>query len=364
MSPDSMIVEDGVDGSPPGSRGSSAWLLAAVGFGLGIALGTLIALPRETPVSTTVGESTPLGPVDEPRDEPTDRGVSEAVPGFPDALVAVGDSLGSGLAHLLWPVGGPLVTRSLTGGQNVRLDAKGQYVALSQSVPEMVGSVLSMGRFNGIRAVASGVTSYRWHDSQPGVLAFTTTEDGESRLYQVSASLVPSLVIGGITHEGTLATWGDWGYAIQRNDVRIQLLTRDGEPKDIVSGIALASHQSGWILVQDQGLKLVSGGGGVRRLERPDVPERIFAAAFSPDGSKVALAGRDGVVVFDLKDEEGAIGAPGSPAGWLTWSSDSRFVVAPAQSGVLIYDMEEERSQRVLTGQAILDAKVIRPSSQ
>jgi hypothetical protein len=292
-------------------------------------------------------------------EETVDSGVSGAVPGFPDALVAVGAGIGSGHDHLLWPVGGPLVTRSLTGGSDLKLDAKGQFVALSQAVPDVPGALLSMGRFNRMRSVATGVTSYEWHDSESGELAYTIQEDDGWKLYRLAGYFNPSVVAQTTDEGGRVAAWGQWGYAIQLPRARVQLLTGVGEPKDTETGVVLASHGSGWILVQDEGLELVSAGGGVRRLEPAEVPAEILAAAFSPDGSMVALIGRSGVVVFDLDDPEEIFTGPGFAGSWVAWSTDSRFVVGPARRGVFIHDLEEEASHNVLVDHIVLDAQVI-----
>jgi hypothetical protein len=355
-----MVVEDGAGEVDARPREKSGWVLAAVGFGLGLALGTLIAGPGELPGPTEMTDVTDGASSDdtaETSDDSSDQGVSGEVPEFPDALVAVADTVGSGHDYLLWPVAGTLVTRSMTGGGDVQLDSTGRFVALSEDVPDLPGLLLSMGRFNGMRPISSRVTSFEWHDSQAGKLAYTIENDVEWRLYRVTGGFTPSLVTTGTLEGGTVAAWGDWGYAIQLPDDRVRLLTPSGEPKDVESGVALASHESGWILVNDGELKLVSAGGGVRELAGSDVPETILAASFSPDGSRAGVLTRLGVVIVDLNDSEEDTLAPGVRGGWVTWSSDSRFVVAPASSGVSIYDVSSDESHDVLFGRDILVAQ-------
>ena len=362
MAPESMVVEDGAGEVDARPRERSGWVLAAVGFGLGLALGTLIAGPGELPGPTEGPDATDRASSDEiteTTEDGSDRGVSGEVPEFPDALVAVGDTVGSGHEYLLWPVAGTLVTRSMTGGDDVQLDSTGRFVALSEEVPDLPGSLLSMGRFNGMRPISSRVTSFNWHDSEAGQLAYTTEDEDEWRLYRVTGGFNPSLVTTGALEGGTVAAWGDWGYAIQLPDDRVRLLTPSGEPKDVESGVALASHESGWILVKDGGLKLVSAGGGVRILDWSNVPETILAASFSPDGNRAAVLTRLGAFVADLNDSEEITLAPGVRGGWVTWSSDSRFVVAPASSGVSIYDVSGDESHNVLFGREILVAQTL-----
>lgn len=354
-----MVVEDGASEVDSRPRGSSGWVLAAVGFGLGLALGTLIAAPGPVPVPPDVTEPASSGAPTEPPEDSTDRGVSGEVPEFPDALVAIGNSLGSGHDYLLWPVGGPLVTRSITGGGDVKLDSTGQYIAVSEEVPGLPGSLLSVGRFHRIQPVTTGVTGYDWHDSDSGQLAYTIEDDQAWRLLRVSGNFNPTLVTTSAPSGGTVAAWGRWGYAIQIPDGRIQLLTGDGEAKDVKSGVALASHESGWVLVEDDGLKLVSAGGGVRTLQGSDVPDAVLAASFSPDGTRVAIVTRSEVIVVDLDDREGDTIVPGYPGSWVTWSSDSRFVVSPARSGISIYDVQNDESHNVFFGRDILVAQTL-----
>lgn len=358
-----MVVEDGVEERPPRAGPRSSWLLVAAAFILGLALGTLASSPAEPSASAEV-ETAPTvdGPASPIVDE-YEAGVSGVVPEFPDALIAIGNGVGSGHDHLLWPVTGPLVSRSMTGGQDVALDATGQFVAMSQEVPGVEGLVLTLGRFNGVRAVSPAVTEYVWHDSKSGQLAFTTETGGEWSLQRVSATFFPSTVVTGPAYGGVVAAFGDWGFAIQMPDRQVRLLNPMGELKSIESGVALASHSSGWILVQDEGLKLVSAGGGVRRLDLIDVPTTIFAATFSPDGDRVAVAGRFEVRVYDLAAEGEGVGLEGYPAGWLAWSSDSRFVAAPAQSGILVHDLETGEVHHTLIGHNVIAARALPLSS-
>jgi hypothetical protein len=132
MPPDPMVVEDGVqEEATTRPRAGSGWILALVGFGPGIALGTLISSPLErlTPTGEQSDQTPGVGP-SEP-DIGESEGISIVIPGFPDALAAVENDAGSGLTHLLWPVAGSPVARSMTGGSDVRFDARGRFLALS-----------------------------------------------------------------------------------------------------------------------------------------------------------------------------------------------------------------------------------------
>ncbi len=179
-----MVVEDGVEESGSQPRSRPQWILVVVSVSLGFAMGTLVTADPDP------GEEVPTtmtSVVDEPA-VPESAGISAVIPDFPDSIVAVGGGIGAGFGgfgHQVrgvevwqWPSDGPLVTRGLTDGENVRFDATGQFVALTEPIPGLPGFLLSTGRFNRIRAVRAGVTSFAWHDSRSGVVAYTARDDG------------------------------------------------------------------------------------------------------------------------------------------------------------------------------------------
>lgn len=217
--------------------------------------------------------------------------------------------------------------------------------------------LLSVGTPRRIRPVAANVSGYAWHDSEPDLLAYTRVADGEWELWNVDSLLEPELVIRGIGIEGKVVTWGDWGYAIQEAD-RVRLLTPEGEFKAMAAGRALDSIPDGWVAMSDGGLKLVSSGGGVNRLDAVELGllGEIESARFSPDGTKLVVVGGAGHLIIPLDDEEGVIHAPvtsGFPQ--LAWTSDSRFVISPWIRGVLIIDTERRgQSQTYLTRHVVV----------
>lgn len=350
-----MVVEDGVEERSSRPRSRPQWILVVVSVALGFALGTLVTTDAD-PIEEVPTTETSV--VDEPA-APESAGISAVIPGFSDALVAVGGGLGAGVEVWHWPADGPLVTRGMTDGEDVRFDATGQFVAVTEPIPGLQGSLLSMGRFNRIRPVRAGVTSFAWHDSRSGVVAYTTEDDGRWQLYRAARTLVPQIVLDDRFETGSVIAWGEWGYAIQIEDDRLALVNEDGEFKDFESGQAYASHETGWVFMTDEDLKIVSAGGGVRRfLPFPSQFDPISAASFSPDGSRVAMAGDFGVAVLDREAEELIELTPGFSADWVTWSSDSRFVLAPAQSGVYVHDLESGETHRVLSGRSVVAASV------
>lgn len=364
MSPGSLVVEDGVDETGSRPRPRSGWLLVGIGFLLGLALGTIVSLPGPQ----TSGAEQPdrsAGPEEDP--SPEDSGMTEVVPGFPDTLVAISDGPGvglparSGLEHVLWPMRGPMVTRPMPQGQDVVVDVTGDYYAMSTPLPDLEGVLLSMGRTNDVRPVRTGVTSYAWHDSEGGTLAYTTEEDDGWHLYTITQRFAPEEVTTSGYPGGTVVAWGAWGYVIQSSDDTV-LLTASGEFKGIEAGKAIASHPSGWNLVVDDRFKLVSSGGGVRLLDLPEHRGSLLAGAISPDRSRVAVAGDDGLVVYDL-DDQTSVSFAAHASHWVTWSSDSRFVIGNADSGVVIHDVETGESHRVLMGRNVVAAVAVPLSS-
>lgn len=355
MKPDSMVTEDGIEERSPQPRSGPGWIIAAVSVGLGFAMGTLLTTDPNPGEGVTTTETS----VDDEPVEPESAGVFAVIPGFPDSIVAVGGGVGAGVEVWHWPSDGSLVTRGMTDGEDVRFDATGQFVAVTEPIPGLPGFLLSMGRFNRIRAIHAGVTSFAWHDSRSGEVAYTTEDEGRWQLNRATRTLVPQTVLDGRFDTGSVIAWGEWGYAIQIEDDQVALVNGKGEFKDFEAGKAYSSHESGWVFMTDEDLKVVSAGGGVRRfMSLPDELDPISAASFSPDASMVALAGRFGVAVLDRDSEELFELSPAFPADWVTWSSDSRFVLAPAQSGVYVHDLESGETHQVLTGRSVAAASV------
>jgi hypothetical protein len=353
MSERAHVVEDGVAPAPNAPVSRPSWLLGAVGFALGLGLGVLVVSPEpdtadETPVPTTSAlaespETTFQVPL-------TDPGVASAVPGFPDAIVVIARNSSSSLDHLLWPLEGELRTRSMAGGDDAVLDAGSVFIAMSDGVPGLDGALLSMGRFNSIQPVASGVVSYAWHDSKGARLAFTQLEGEVTRLFTVRADLNPVPVVDLPTASAAVVGWGDWGWAIQQTPDEIVLLTPDGAFKDSEVGVAIATHESGWVFAMEgDEAKLVSAGGGVRRIQSPLSVGTVRGAVFSPDGSKLVVMGSGGVALLEIETQE-VMELMGFVTPSVSWSSDSRFVLAAAPLGVAVIDLEDE-----VVGYSILD---------
>jgi hypothetical protein len=356
------VIEDGVDSDGRRSRPISSWVLLAVGFALGLGFGVVFVTPTGTQEPTADQPSLDVPISEGKRDAPTATGIAEIVTGFGDVLVAVAETNLGTLDHLTWPRDGPLVRRPMIDGDNVGVDASGQVLALTQAVPGLDGVVLSVGRFNSIGPLASGVTSFAWHDSRGGVIAYTTETEGVWQLWKVLPNLRPQLVVGGVVEGGRLAVWGDWGWAVQTKDSGVLLLNPGGEIKGIHPGTAYSSHSDGWIVVAGDSVQLLSAGGGVRDAGvSVDAVGEIRDAAISPSGDLLAMAGTDGVIVVPIGADQGESVRrfAGSVAESVTWTSDERFVIITGQRGVHVLDIESRTRHNVLVEYKILATATI-----
>ncbi len=363
MANDPQVTVDGVDPGPARPGPGSPFAMLLVGLVVGVALGAILLGPlggrqsTDTTASTAgLGGGTPsAGP---------DVGISEAIPGFPDGLVAVATGETDSFEHLLWPRSGPVIERPMRGGDAASFDASSQYVAVTEALPDLAGQLLSVGRYNAVEPVATGVTSFAWHDSRPGTIAFTTEHDGTWQLWAVDPDRVAEQVEVADVAGGTVAAWGDWGWAIQTGE-GVVLLNSDGLLRDIHPGVALTSQPEGWILVSGDSLQMVSAGGGVRGLGVGTTGlGPLTAAEFSPSGELVAVQSWGHTLVLSVSDVDGnpltEFGLFG-PAG-LAWSSDDRYLLAPGGRGVVVIDVEVNSIGTILDTHTVVATSTV-PSS-
>lgn len=360
MAQDIQVIEDGVDSAPQRESSRPSWILGVVGFALGLGLGVVVVNPtaeepEEASPPTTAAVATETTAVA----EEAAAGVAGAVEGFPDAIVAIARTTSTALDHVLWPLEGEVRVRSMTGGGDVVLSTGSHFIAMSDGVPGLDGTLLSMGRFNSIQPVASGVIGYAWHDSEGSLLGYTRIAGDATGLFSVKADLrsreVTTLQVPG----AVVAGFGDWGWAVQRAPEEIVLLTAEGDFKDSEPGRAFATHESGWVFaIEGEQAKLVSAGGGVRRVSPSLGVGGVVDATFSPDGARVAVAGSRGLAVLDVESNE-VTPVTGFATTTAAWSSDSRFVLAPSPSGVVIFDLETDSSYPVLREHSVMAVGVV-----
>ena len=364
MADDVQVLVDGVEEAkaPPRSRPQLALVLG--GLVVGVVIGAVFFSPivsQDTTTTTTTAEGA-ASP-----SEPTDIGTTEVIPGFIDALVAVATGETDSLIHLLWPRAGALQEHPMFAGQTATFDATGQHIAVTETVPDMEGVILSVGRYNSIQPAASGVTSFAFHDSAAKHLGYTTSEQGVWTLWHMTPDLQSQQVAAGLVPDGRVVAWGDWGWAIQSGE-EVVLLNPGGELRATHQGLALTSTPDGWILVAADQLELVSAGGGVRELGVGAGivgPGPIADASISPNGDLVAISGRDETVVVSVDDRSGSPVAQFDliDAEGLTWTTDEKFLLVPTGAGLLLLDPDSGTISRILAPYSLLAVDVIPPSS-
>jgi hypothetical protein len=329
-----QVVEDALVESSERSRASTprVWIVVAlvvgIGFGavfFGPVVGPTLHPPAGNP-DTAVAPGDPIGPV----------GVSEALPGFPDAIVGITESQASGTEYMLGPQARGPSTRSIPvdPGRPVRIDASGVWLALTHEVPDAAGDLLSVGRATGVNPAVSGVGSFAWHDSAHGAIGFIRFHEGRWGLWRSPVLLHPQLVADlAADDEPRLMAWGDWGWAISQSG-RIDVLAPNGGVIAVVDGLVLGSGPRGLLVSTDAGVGLVEAAGGLAQVEMPDSTSGTpTAGAMSPDGTRAAVLTSTGVAVVGLDgDESGAWYRVGAGRAPVSWSSDSRFVLVPLAS--------------------------------
>lgn len=351
MVDDSHVVVDGAEvASPPSPQGSTKAVWISIGLLITGILG-LIGLSSVPDPATIADESvvieTPRGP------DADDVSLGAVVSGLDDALVGLSWTDDDQLLRVLWPntrgaVSGTVDTGVVSDEGRTAFDVSGYFLAVVGPDPDTGDPRLLIGRHTGLQPAPGLVTSFAWHDDEPGILSYTTdTEDGGS-LWRVVSNFPPVEIAGGGPLGWEVAAWGDWGYAMQAGD-EVVLLTPDADFKATRPGRVLGSSRDGWILVSSDELELVSAGGGVQRLDIP--PDRMGAidsASFAPNGESVAIAGSRGIFVFPLHGNGERVELIVGGTNFVTWSSDSRFLIAAMPSGVVVEDLETVNQYQIL----------------
>jgi hypothetical protein len=340
------VVEDARDSpQPPGPRPGWGWLF--VGLVLGAGLAVLVLRPGgtdQTPTSTIVAES-----------EAASGGIADVIEGFPDGLTAVTRSDGQSLELLIWPVRGKPIERTIPVGASrppdpVEYDVSSRRIATVLPVPDHVDGILYAGVPQDAAIIATDVTGFAWHDAAALQLAYTTFVDDELQLWVLRDNRSQSdLMARAVGIVGHVEAWGDWGFAVQDEENEIVLFTGAGEIKDTSAGRILDSDGTGWLAIDNQGVSLLSSGGGVMGLELDDIDGEVLAGRFSGDGQRLALLTREQAYVLSI--DTGALtvvseARPGVPE--LAWSSDGRFVVYPGPVGIWVLDTVSGETEEIL----------------
>lgn len=356
----SKVVEDGVEA--PIKRASQprwGWLAAGLFIGAGISVMVLrVDQIAPSPSSTTAEQDAVAA----------EGGIGEVVEGFPDGLITTVRADGRSLEVLVWPVAGEPYERTIPVGSSnppnpVGFDLSGRRMATILPLPGEAHGVLYAGAPENAAIVETGVTGYAWHDSELRALAYTTFEDSELQLWIMTDQTGgPQLVTKAVGIEGGVAFWGDWGFAVEDElHDSIVLFTAEGLIKDTNEGQVLASHESGWLAIDNEGIDLLSAGGGLNGLEGVTLSDNPVTARFSPDRSMLAVTTARGMVVVSLADDRVVATTEERPgvASRIEWSSDSRFVLYPAVRGLEVLDTDSGEERRVLTTQTFTGVGVL-----
>lgn len=331
---------------PPGFQSRWAWL--AIGLGLGLSVSLLIS------ISPGPGDPDKVGEDGATTTAPASAGIGGEVPGFPDGLnVVVSPGEGRAWEVLTWPLDGDQVYRSIPVGDldlagTARFDVSGHFLAVASFTGDEL--ILQAGRANSFGIVASGITSFAWHDSNSADLAWTEVEGEELEIWISEDAGAADVQARAPAVGGTLSAFGDWGYAITEFSgpdeelpvFQTLLLGPDGEPRHVFEGWVVASHPSGLLLVERAGqLILVT-------TEDPDngTPIRVESLAgdvvvggeFSPSGDRVAVTSFAGVSVVDLESLDVSNHSIRAGSDSMAWTSDGRFLLVSGFRGVAVLD--------------------------
>jgi len=353
-----VVVDARESPEPRGSLPHWGWLATGLVIGAGLAVLVLRpGAPEDAVTSTTAGAEAGvvLG------------GIAETIDGFPDGLVAVTRGDGQSLELLIWPIRGEPIERTIPVGVSrppdaVDFDVSGRRIATLLPVPDHADGVLYAGVPQDAAIIATDVTGYAWHDSDASQLAYTTFVDDELQLWAVhQGNGEPGLVTRAVGIDGHVEAWGDWGFAIQ-DDARdnIVLFTDTGEIKDTNIGRILDSDGTGWLAIDNQGVSLLSSGGGVRGLQMEGLEGQLLAGRFSDDGQWLALLSSEEVQVVHVEDGATPVasdGRPGVPQ--LAWSSDGRFVAYPGSRGIWVLDTATGNTEEILANRTFTGLEML-----
>jgi hypothetical protein len=280
-------------------------------------------------------------------------GIGEEIPGFPDGLMAARRGEGRSLEVVIWPQSGDPSVRSVPFGVSsppdpVAFDVSGRLSATLVPTPDEVTNILYAGVPEAAPIISLDVTGYAWHDSVPEVLAYTTFQNGETRLWVTRGNLARSeLFARAVGIEGGVAAMGLWGFAVQDGE-DVALFDDFGDITQLGTGRILGSDPTGWLAVDDNGLTLLNVDGSSRVI--PTGASSLLDATFSPDGALIAVLTGDGLTVFSLGEgiEVAATSEhPGVPQ--VVWSSDSRYAMYPGVHGVYVLDTSDGTIRQVMS---------------
>ena len=241
--------------APPPLRSSQKWtgvllVVAGVAFGFLLGQGTTDA---GSPVDTEAAEaitstSAPADPV------ATSEPSAEEVVRFPGTILA---SVEFGRGLVTWPGdGNPIKTRLASDVSAAAYDAAQGRIAVT--LPEYGGDRLALhvGEVGDLRFVASGVTGFAWHPTDPNAIAWIEESEDAFALMKadVSDGLIMATRVAALPDLAEPVAWGAWGYALQ-GDNGLTTIAPDGA--------AIASADVQFVAAGSDGRLVVARPAGV-----------------------------------------------------------------------------------------------------
>lgn len=354
---DNRIV---TDGSEPDSSSSwprlsgrrrvvVPWFWVLLGLGVGLGLSSLgRGAPRTiSPTTVDVVATTLITRT---------LGLGEVILEFPDNLnVVVSRGGGRALEVVTWPIQGAPAFRSIALSDlntvgTPRFDSSGQFLAASVQAGDRL--LLESGRPTSFDIIANGISGFAWHDANAADLAWSTMDQGILQIWVSDDAGAAEGVFEVEGIQGDLVAFGDWGFAVAEvtglGIFRTHILTPAGQLLGTLDGLLMASHNNGQLILTDDGVyALIPSVDGVPDLggihpidtEEGGLSVEGLGSAFSPDGTRVALIGFEGVTVVDLTGTDEPVSySIRARSGSIVWTSDGRFLVVSSFRGVAVID--------------------------
>ncbi len=324
----------------PARRGHRTLVGAVAGLLIGMTLGALLA---RTEGAKTI--ETPVGRVPLLAPEEHTSGLAASVPGFAETLLVVSPNGMEAMDMFSWPPTGPLQRSALPASWTAitlaagpftafaAIDPSGHQVALAAPVAREGSLVLLAGRPAAVVPVATGVTSYVWHDSEEHSLAYTVVEPDGAWLEVMRGS--PRLVerVAPVDSAARLVGWADWGFALADGE-RLAIIGPDRIRE--LEGELLAVTSDRLLIEHNGTVAFVDPGDGSR--EEAGFAGGLRHADFDPSGSRLALVRTDG---FEIVVEGATVFSTLWPfVEQLTWTADGRYLVFSDRVGVLVLDTD------------------------
>ena len=348
--------------TPPSLRSSQKWtgvLLVAAGIAFGFLLGqgTTTSPPPADGESAAAVTSTsePAAPV-VASEQPAEEAVT-----FPGTILA---SVEFGRGLVTWPGDGdPVKVRLASDASAAGYDAAQGRIALT--LPEYGTDKLALhvGTVGDVRFVASGVTGFAWHPTDPSAIAWVEeSEDGYALVRaDVSDGVIRATQITVQRNMVRPVAWGSWGYALQGDnglttiapsgatiaDGDVQFVAAGADGRLVVARPAGIPLSSDWaITVPDLTAQQPLGRFG-------DLEEHPVAAAILPLSGRIVLVSNrfgDGsdlarIEILSADGTNEAVVRSGMIAESVAWSPDEARLAV----GGYYYGANQVRSVVLLT---------------